>query len=65
MILNDKIGNRYYLIIISFLILINLINNSNIKSFESLRMNDFFSGAFIGILIPLAFVGMLNYIKTK
>lgn len=63
--LNDKIGNKYYLIIISFLILINLINYSNIKSFESLRMNDFFSGTFIGILIPLAFVGMLNYIKTK
>ncbi|TDE01194.1 hypothetical protein [Flavobacterium sandaracinum] len=65
MSLITKIGKKYFFIITSVLLLITLINYSEIKAVESIRMNHFFSGFIAGILLGLLFAGLLHYSKFK
>lgn len=65
MSLLNKIGKKYFFIITTTLLLITLVNYSNFERFNAIRMNDFFSGFFAGILIALLLAGMTNYTKLK
>lgn len=65
MSLINKIGKKYFFIITTVLLLITLINYSEIKELDSIRMNDFFSGFFAGLLIGLIFMGIVHYSKNK
>jgi hypothetical protein len=65
MSLINKIGKRYFFIITTVLLLITLINYSEIKELETIRMNNFFSGFIAGILIGLLLAGIVNYSKFK
>ncbi|TDE27930.1 MULTISPECIES: hypothetical protein [Flavobacterium] len=65
MSLINKIGKKYFFIITTVLLLITLINYSEIKELEAIRMNNFFSGFIAGILIGLLFAGIVNYSKFK
>jgi hypothetical protein len=65
MSLINKIGKKYFFIITTVLLLITLINYSEIKELETIRMNNFFSGFIAGILIGLLLAGIVNYSKFK
>ncbi|UQD56250.1 hypothetical protein [Flavobacterium sp. K5-23] len=65
MSLINKIGKKYFFIITTVLLLITLINYSDIKGLDSIRMNDFFSGFIAGILMGLLFAGILHYSRNK
>jgi hypothetical protein len=65
MSLINKIGKKNFFIITTVLLLITLINYSDIKGLDSIRMNDFFSGFIAGILIGLLFAGIVHYSKNK
>ncbi|MDI5898287.1 hypothetical protein QLS91_13285 [Flavobacterium sp. LB2P84] len=65
MSLINKIGKKYFFIITTVLLLITLINYSEIKELETIRMNNFFSGFIAGFLISLLFAGIVNYSKFK
>ncbi|MFV8347312.1 hypothetical protein [Flavobacterium sp. ZB4P13] len=65
MSLINKIGKKYFFIITTVLLLITLINYSEIKELETIRMNNFFSGFTAGILIGLLLAGIVNYSKFK
>jgi hypothetical protein len=65
MSLINKIGKKNFFIITTALLLITLINYSDIKGLESVRMNDFFSGFIAGILIGLLIAGIIHYSKNK
>ena len=65
MSLINKIGKKYFFIITTVLLLITLINYSEINRFDTIRMNDFFSGFFAGLLIGLLLMGIIHYSKNK
>ena len=65
MSLLHKIGKKYFFIITTVLLLITLINYSEIRVFDFIRMNNFFSGFFAGILIALLLAGIVQYSKFK
>jgi hypothetical protein len=65
MSLINKIGKKNFFIITTVLLLITLINYSDIKGLDSIRMNDFFSGFIAGILIGLLIAGIVHYSKNK
>ena len=65
MSLINKIGKKYFFIITTVLLIITLINYSEIKALEAIRMNNFFSGFIAGILIGLLLAGIVNYSKFK
>jgi FtsH-binding integral membrane protein len=65
MSLINKIGKKNFFIITTVLLLITLVNYSEIKELDSIRMNTFFSGFFAGILIGLIIAGIVNYSKFK
>ena len=65
MSLLNKIGKKYFFIITTVLLLITLINYSEIKAFDSIRMNNFFAGFFAGILLALLMAGIVQYSKFK
>lgn len=65
MSLLHKIGKKYFFIITTVLLLITLINYSEIRVLDSIRMNNFFSGFFAGILIALLLAGIVQYSKFK
>jgi hypothetical protein len=65
MSLINKIGKKYFVIITTVLLLITLINYSEIKGLDPIRMNDFFSGFVAGILIGLLLMGIVHYSKNK
>lgn len=53
-----------YLLLIAALLVLTVVNYSEISFFAPIRMNDFFSGFFLGALISLAPIG-LYYKKFK
>jgi len=65
MSLLNRIGKKMFFLIITVLLLMTLINYSNFESFHAIRMNEFFSGFFAGILLALLIAGMFNYTKIK
>ena len=65
MSLLHKIGKKYFFIITTVLLLITLINYSEIRVLDAIRMNNFFSGFFAGILIALLLAGIVQYSKFK
>lgn len=65
MSLMNKIGKKYFFIGTTVLLLITLVNYSQNKTFDAIRMNNFFSGFIAGALIGLLFAGLLNYSKFK
>ena len=65
MSLINTIGKKYFFIITTVLLLITLVNYSEIKEFDTIRMNDFFSGFIAGALIGLLLAGIVNYSKFK
>jgi hypothetical protein len=65
MSLINKIGKKYFFIITTVLLLITLVNYSDIKELKAIRMNDFFAGFFAGILIALLLGGIVQYSKFK
>jgi hypothetical protein len=65
MSLLTKIGKKYFFIITTVLLVITLINYSEIQALEPIRMNNFFSGFIAGILLGLLFAGLLQYSKFK
>lgn len=65
MSLLHKIGKKYFFIITTVLLLITLINYSEIRALDSIRMNNFFAGFFAGILIALLLAGIVQYSKFK
>lgn len=64
MALLEKISHNQYLLILTALLLITIANYSQISFFEPMRMNDFFSGFFLGALISLIPIGFY-YKKFK
>lgn len=65
MSLLHKIGKKYFFIITTVLLLITLVNYSEFRALDSIRMNNFFSGFFAGILIALLVAGIVQYSKFK
>jgi hypothetical protein len=65
MSLINRIGKKNFFIGITVLLLITLVNYSENKTLDPIRMNSFFSGFFAGFLIALLFVGLINYSKFK
>jgi len=65
MSLLNRIGKKMFFMIITVLLLMTLINYSNFESFNTIRMNEFFSGFFAGTLLALLIAGMINYTKIK
>ena len=61
----NKIGKKYFLGITAVLLVINIVNYSHFKAFNSFRMNDFFAGFFAGSLIVFLLTGTINYTKLK
>ncbi|MDD2675206.1 hypothetical protein [Flavobacterium petrolei] len=65
MSLLNKIGKKYFFIGTTLLLIITLINYSENKTFDPIRMNPFFSGFIAGVLLALLAAGLLNYSKFK
>jgi hypothetical protein len=65
MSLLNKIGKKYFFIGTTILLLITLVNYSENKTFDPIRMNTFFSGFIAGVLLALLAVGLLKYSKFK
>jgi hypothetical protein len=65
MLLVNKIGKKNFFIITTVLLLLTLVNYSEIKALDPIRMNDFFSGFFAGSLIGLLLIGIVHYSKNK
>ncbi|WP_233592301.1 hypothetical protein [Flavobacterium sp. RSP15] len=65
MLLVTKIGKKYFFILTTVLLLLTLVNYSEIKAFDSIRMNDFFSGFIAGLLIGLLLIGIVHYSKKN
>ena len=65
MSLLNKIGKKYFFIGTTILLLITLVNYSENKTFDPIRMNSFFSGFIAGFLIALLVAGLVNYSKFK
>ena len=61
----NKIAKKYFIGITTVLLLINIVNYSHFKAFNSFRMNDFFAGFFAGSLIVFLLTGTINYTKFK
>jgi hypothetical protein len=65
MLLINKIGKKNFFIITTVLLILTLVNYSEIKAFDSIRMNEFFSGFMAGTLIGLLLIGIIQYSKFK
>ena len=65
MSLINRIGKKYFFIVTTILLLITLVNYSENKTFDSIRMNTFFSGIIAGVLLALLAAGLFNYSKFK
>ena len=65
MLLINKIGKKKFFIITTVLLILTLVNYSEIKAFDSIRMNEFFSGFIAGTLIGLLLIGIIQYSKFK
>ena len=65
MSLLNKIGKKYFFIGTTLLLIITLINYSENKTFDPIRMNPSFSGFIAGVLLALLAAGLLNYSKFK
>jgi hypothetical protein len=65
MLLINKIGKKNFFIITTVLLILTLVNYSEIKAFDSIRMNEFFSGFIAGTLIGLLLIGIIQYSKFK
>ena len=65
MSLLNKIGKKYFFIGTTILLLITLVNYSENKAFDPIRMNTFFSGFIAGVLLALLAAGLLKYSKFK
>ena len=65
MSLLNKIGKKNFFIGTTILLLITLVNYSENKTFDPIRMNTFFSGFIAGVLLALLAEGLLKYSKFK
>ncbi|WP_426091634.1 hypothetical protein [Flavobacterium sp. DSR3-2] len=65
MSLIKRIGKKYFFIATTILLLITLVNYSESKTFDIIRMNTFFSGFIAGVLLALLAAGLFNYSKFK
>lgn len=64
MMLINKIGKRNFFILNTVLVLITVINYSEIEALDPIRMNGFFSGFIAGFLMGLLPLGLIHYSKN-